>query len=77
MFKLFRRFFWLVLGFALGCGSSWALTRRVRRVTRRFVPSGVRERVRENVRTAVSEGRDAMRAREAELRGNVTAAPGK
>jgi hypothetical protein len=69
MFKLFRKLFWLLLAFALGCVSSWALTRRVRRVADRYVPTEIRDRFRGNMQAAVSEGRDAMREREAELKG--------
>ena len=59
---------WLVIGFLLGLGSSWAVTRRVRRVAQRFAPADVVDRWSDNVRAAVSEGRDAMRAREVELK---------
>lgn len=77
MFKMFRRFMWLIVGFALGASSSWAVTRRVRRAARRYVPSRVRDRWSENVRAAVNEGRVAMRTREAELKGNSPAGSGK
>jgi hypothetical protein len=77
MLKLVRRFFWLVLGFALGAGSSLAVTRRMRRAARRYVPADVRDRWSANVRAAVSEGRRAMREREAELKGSVGAKAGK
>lgn len=72
MFKMFRRFFWLALGFALGATSSWALSRRVKRVADRYVPSEIRDRWAGTVKAAVGEGREAMRAREAELKGNRT-----
>jgi len=68
MFRLLRRLFWLVAGFVLGVGSSWALTRRLRRATARYVPAEVRDRWAGTVRAAVSEGRSAMRSREAELK---------
>ena len=77
MFKLVRRFFWLVFGFALGWASSWTLTRRMRRAVARYVPGEVRERWSGNVRAAVDEGRAAMRAREAELKGTRAANTGK
>jgi hypothetical protein len=32
---VFKRLFWLVVGFALGIGSSWAVTRRLRRIAQR------------------------------------------
>ena len=68
-FAIFRRLFVLALGFLLGWVSSVALTRRMRRVAQRYAPVEVRDRFRDNVRAAVDEGRDAMRAREAELKG--------
>jgi hypothetical protein len=77
VFKMFRRFLWLIVGFALGASSSWAVTRRVRRAARRYVPSQVRDRWSENMRAAVSEGRVAMRTREAELKGSSPGGPGK
>jgi len=72
--RVFRRFTWLVLGILVGWVSSLALTRRVRRVTRRLRPAGMGDRVRDDVRAAVREGREAMREREAELRGGPPAA---
>jgi hypothetical protein len=59
-----KRFVWLNVGFLLGVGSSWAIMRRLRRVATRYAPVGVVDRWNNNVRAAVSEGRDAMRARE-------------
>lgn len=64
---MFKRVFWLVVGFALGLASSWAVTRRLRRVAERFAPTDVVDRWSDNVRSAVSEGRTAMRTRETEL----------
>ena len=73
MFRMLRRFFWLVIGFALGAGSSLAITRRVRNVSRRYVPAEVRDRWGTNMRAALDEGKAAMRAREAELKGRRVA----
>jgi hypothetical protein len=73
MFKLFRKLFWLSLAFALGAVSSWALTRRVRRVADRYMPAEIRDRFRDNFGAAVDEGRAAMREREAELKGTKAA----
>jgi len=64
---VFKRVFWLVVGFALGLASSWAVTRRLRRVAERFAPTDVVDRWSDHVRSAVSEGRTAMRTRETEL----------
>jgi hypothetical protein len=65
---VFKRLFWLVVGFVLGLGSSWAVMRRVRRVATRYVPAEVVDRWSGTVRAAVGEGRAAMRSREAELK---------
>jgi hypothetical protein len=64
---VFKRLFWLIVGFALGLASSWAVTRRLRRMAERFAPADVVDRWSDNVRSAVSEGRTAMRVRETEL----------
>ena len=64
---MFKRFFWLLFGFALGIGSSWAVSRRLRRIAERFAPADVVDRWSNTVRSAVTEGRTAMRAREDEL----------
>jgi hypothetical protein len=77
MFGLFRRFFWLVFGFALGVASSWAVTRRVRRVVQRLTPADVVDRWSDNVKSAVSEGRTAMRTREVELNSGFERATGQ
>lgn len=73
LFRMMRRFFWLVVGFALGAGSSVAITRRMRSVSRRYVPAEVRDRWGTNVRAALDEGKTAMRAREDELKGRRAA----
>ena len=73
---MFKRLFWLVVGFGLGIGSSWAVTRRVRRLAQRFVPADVVDRWGDNLRSAVSEGRSAMRTREIELNSSFDRATG-
>jgi hypothetical protein len=77
MFKVFRKLFWVMAGFAVGLGSSWVVTRRVRRVARRYVPAEIRDRWGDNMRAAVSEGRTAMRSREAELKAGIGRNSGK
>jgi hypothetical protein len=67
-----KRFVWLMIGFVLGVGSSWTIMRRLRRVATRYAPTEVRDRWNANVRAAVAEGRDAMRAREAAFRDGST-----
>jgi hypothetical protein len=72
-----KRVLWLCIGFLLGIGSSWTVMRRMRRVASRFAPPEVVDRWSGNVRAAVHEGRDAMRAREAALKGGSTATTGR
>jgi hypothetical protein len=64
---MFKRLYWFVVGFTVGVGSSWAVTRRVRRMASRYVPAEVVDRWGGTMRAAVDEGRTAMRDREAEL----------
>ncbi len=73
-----KRTFWFVTGTAAGLGSSLWVQRRVKLVVERYVPEKVQERaadaarrVAPAVRDAVTEGRDAMRTREAEMRAEV------
>ena len=74
---MFKRLFWLVFGFVLGIASSWAVTRRVRRVMQRLAPADVVDRWSDNVKSAVSEGRSAMRTREVELNSDFDRATGQ
>ena len=71
---MFKRLFWLVVGFALGLGSSLAVVRRLRRVAARYAPPEVAQRLGgkatslgREVKAAVREGRGEMHRREAEL----------
>ena len=74
---MFKRLFWLIVGFALGLGSSWAVTRRLRRFAQRLAPPEVVERWSDNVRSAVEEGKTAMRSREVELKSSFDRASGR
>jgi hypothetical protein len=74
---MFKRLFWFLVGFVLGLGSSWVVTRRVRRVAARYVPAQVVDRWGGTVRAAVDEGRTAMRDREAELRATLVRGAGQ
>ena len=74
---MIKRFVWLIVGFVLGLGSSWAVMRRVRRVAQRYVPADVVDRWGGTMRAAVNEGRDAMRIRESELKTGLGRARGK
>lgn len=73
-----KRTFWFVTGTAAGLGSSLWVQRRVRTVVERYVPERVQERATDAarrvgpaVRDALTEGVDAMRSREAEMRAQV------
>jgi hypothetical protein len=77
---MLRRLFWLTVGAGFGFGASFWVTRRVRERIARYTPqrmsSDMAQAVRGfsgDVRAAVSEGREAMRAREVELRAKVEA----
>lgn len=74
---MFKRLFWLVVGFALGLGSSWAVTRRLRRIAQRLAPPDVVERWSDNVRSAAAVGKSAMRTREVELKSSFDRATGR
>ncbi len=70
-----KRVFWLTVGYGAGLGTSWYAARKVKAAARRYTPEGIGGRVTDtvggisrDVRAAVSEGRSAMREREAELR---------
>ena len=66
---MFRRVFWMAIGATLGA-SSWAYAnKRVRRTIERYAPPEVRDRLATKFKTAVAEGREAMAAKERELRG--------
>jgi hypothetical protein len=75
---MFKRVRWVTTGFVIGVGSSYAVARRVRRTMERYTPPQVADRLGEsatNMRrsagAALTEGRAAMRAREADLRAEV------
>jgi hypothetical protein len=75
---VFRRLFWLLMGAGFGFGVSFWLMRFVRETVSRYSPERVSHDLtdavrsfRENLRAAVTEGRDAMHEREAELRADL------
>jgi len=75
-----KRLTWLVVGFGAGLGSSWYVTRSVRRAIARYTPREVADRVNRSLleagrdlQAAVAEGRAAMHEREAELRAGLGA----
>lgn len=66
---MIRRLFWMSFGAILGA-SSWAYAnKRVQRMVDRYAPAEVRNRFSDKVKAAVAEGKDAMAAKERELRG--------
>lgn len=75
-----KRVFWLTVGYGAGLGSSFYAARKVRAAARRYTPDGLADRVSgsvggtvREVKAAVTEGRVAMREREAELKGGLDA----
>lgn len=79
---LFRRIFWVGTGVSMGFGGAMWIRARVLRAVERVMPQRVQKDVTHGVKRvggtvvgAVSEGRAAMRAREAEMRRDY--APGR
>jgi hypothetical protein len=75
---MFRRLFWLVIGAGFGFGVSFWLMRFLRSTVERYSPERVSDDLAEAIRSfgkdlraAVSEGREAMRERETELRAEL------
>jgi hypothetical protein len=77
---MFKRAFWLTTGAGFGFGMSLWVQRTVKRTAARYAPQRVTNELTRtvrgitgDVRAAVQEGRDAMREREAALRGDAGA----
>ena len=75
---MLKRFFWLLIGFVLGFGSSLTAVRKLRRVAARYAPPEIAQRwgeratsVGRDVRAAVRDGRSEMRTREAEIKARI------
>lgn len=75
---MFKRVIWMGTGVMAGASGAFWAKRKVEQTVERYLPQQVAQRVgtstRElgrTVRAAASEGRDAMRATEAELRARV------
>ena len=75
---MFKRVFWLMVGTGFGFGVSFWVARAVRERLARMTPEAVALEVAKaarglgrDLRAAVSEGAEAMREREAELREQV------
>jgi hypothetical protein len=78
VFWLIRRLFWFGTGASVGFGGAVWVHRRFRRAAARYAPQHVAaevttnlRQIRHDVREALSEGRSAMRSREAELRAEL------
>jgi hypothetical protein len=72
---MFKRLFWMTFGVGLGFGLAFWLSRFLKQTAERYSPERVSNdvadglrRLGSDVRAAVSEGREAMREREAQLR---------
>ncbi len=72
---MFKRLLWLTIGIVVGFGASFWLMRFVRETLARLAPervsrdlAGIARRAGEEVRASLRAGREAMAAREAELR---------
>jgi hypothetical protein len=72
---MFKRVRWTALGYVAGVGTSYVVARRVKRTLSSYAPPEVARRSAERMRTAVNEGRVAMREREAELQREFGARP--
>ena len=65
---MFKRVRWTSMGYLAGLGTSYAVARKVKQQAERLAPPEVARRSLDRVRTAVGEGREAMKAKERELR---------
>ncbi|MCU1370165.1 MAG: hypothetical protein JWO77_1359 [Ilumatobacteraceae bacterium] len=77
---MFKRVFWLSTGVAVGASGAFWAKRKVEETVEQYLPEQVAVRAAATakglgttVRQAAAEGRDAMRATEAELRARVEA----
>lgn len=75
---MFKRLFWLVMGAAFGFGVSFWLMRFVRETVTRYSPervsadlAGALRQFGGDLRAAATEGRQAMREAEADLRARI------
>jgi hypothetical protein len=77
---MFKRLFWMMFGVGLGFGMAFWLSRVLKQTAERYSPERVSNdmadglrRLGSDVRAAVTEGREAMREREAQLRAELDA----
>jgi len=79
---VFKRLFWVAMGLGMGLGASFWLTRLVRQTAARYSPerlsedlAGALRDLGADLKAAVTEGLEAMRERESELRERLEASP--
>lgn len=72
---VFKRLFWVAIGLGMGLGASFWLTRLLRQTAARYSPerlsedlAGALRNLGSDLKAAATEGREAMRERETELR---------
>lgn len=77
---MFKRIFWMSTGVAVGAGGAFWAKRKVEQTVEAYLPeqvairaAGTAKDLAGTVRAAATEGREAMRATEAELRARVEA----
>jgi hypothetical protein len=77
---MFKRLFWMMFGVGLGFGMAFWLSRVLKQTAERYSPERVSNdmadglrRLGSDVRAAVTEGREAMRERETQLRADLDA----
>ena len=75
---MFKRLFWLMVGLAIGFGTSFWAYRLMRQTIERYRPEQVAKTttetlraLRDDLRAAMAEGRQAMREAEAALRADL------
>lgn len=75
---MFKRIFWMSTGMAVGASGAFWAKRRVEQTVERYLPEQIADRAAlsarslgDTVRAAADEGRQVMRATEAELRARV------
>ncbi len=75
---MFKRLFWVLVGIGLGFGLSFWLARFVRDTVSRYTPERVSSDLSDalrsfgaDLRAAATEGREAMKEREVELRSEL------
>ena len=77
---MFKRVFWLIIGAGFGFGVSFWMTRFVRQTMERYTPervssdlAGAIRGLGQDLRAAVSEGREAMAEAEERIRAELNA----